>query len=142
MFSIAYKMVGDKDIVNDILQEVFLSYYEKEQANQTIEFPSAWLVRAVINKCIDFSTRQTKHVQLEAIHPEPEIELKEEHPEAAALRRALKKLNSKELKLVLLYSEGYSYKEMAEATNIRFSSIGKLLSRALNKLKEIMRANH
>jgi len=48
---------------------------------------------------------------------------------------ALSKLKSKNKLLVLLYSEGLSYKEMSELTDIKLSSIGKTLSRTLSTLK-------
>ncbi len=38
--------------------------------------------------------------------------------------------------LAVLYSEGLSYKELAQATGINLSSVGKMLSRTLKKLGE------
>ena len=52
------------------------------------------------------------------------------------IRKALSNLKPQERILAVLYSEGFSYKEMAELTDIKFSSIGKMLSRTLGKLKE------
>jgi DNA-directed RNA polymerase specialized sigma24 family protein len=37
--------------------------------------------------------------------------------------------------LLTLYSEDFSYKEIAEITGIKFSSVGKTLARALKKLQ-------
>jgi RNA polymerase sigma-70 factor (ECF subfamily) len=48
---------------------------------------------------------------------------------------ALVKLKPRDRMLAVLYSEGLSYKEMAEATGIRFASVGKLLSRTLEKIE-------
>jgi len=42
------------------------------------------------------------------------------------------------MKIVILYSEEYSYKEIAKIAEINFSSVGKTLSRTLQKLKEIL----
>ena len=55
--------------------------------------------------------------------------------EKVALNKALDRLKPDERFLVVLYSEGLSYKEMAEVTEIKFSSIGKTLSRILKKIE-------
>jgi RNA polymerase sigma-70 factor (ECF subfamily) len=57
----------------------------------------------------------------------------------ATLNQAIAKLKPQEMKLVILYSEGYSYKEIAQMADINFSSVGKTLSRTLHKLKEILK---
>ena len=49
---------------------------------------------------------------------------------------AVSKLNSQEKILATVYSEGLSYKEIAEVTGIKFSSIGKMLSRTLKKMEK------
>jgi len=53
----------------------------------------------------------------------------------AALNQVLDKLKPDERFLVVLYSEGLSYKEMAEVTEIKFTSVGKTLSRILKKIE-------
>lgn len=60
MFGIAKKMVSDEDIVSDIVQEIFIYYYEKLQNGSVIENPKSWLIRATINKCIDHVNRRKK----------------------------------------------------------------------------------
>ena len=51
------------------------------------------------------------------------------------VQAALSSLNPHERALMVLYSEGMSYKEIAESTGMRFSSVGKTLSRTLEKLE-------
>ncbi len=53
-----------------------------------------------------------------------------------AIYEALDKLKHNEKILAILYSEGFSYKEMAEISGIKMSSIGTTLSRTLKKLKK------
>ena len=52
-----------------------------------------------------------------------------------SLSNLISKLDDKDQSLVVLYSEGYSYKEIAEITGINFNSVGKTLSRILEKLR-------
>ena len=52
-----------------------------------------------------------------------------------SLSNLISKLDGKDQSLVVLYSEGYSYKEIAEITSMNFNSVGKTLSRILEKLR-------
>ena len=142
MFSIAQKMVNDKEAACDIVQEVFVYYYEKSQTGYVVEYPRSWLLRAVINKCIDHIAGQKEFVQLENISQEKaqEEDTSDKQQSEVIVRNALKQLKSQEeMQLVILYSEGCSYKEISEITGIKFTSIGKTLSRTLKKLKEILK---
>ena len=144
MFSIAKKMVNDRDAACDIVQDIFVYFYEKLREGYIVERPQNWLLRATINKCIDYSADQKDFVQLDNLAPrdEQQEDVFEKKQSEAIVRKALKQLKShEEMQLVLLYSEGYSYKEISEITGIRFTSIGKTLSRSLKKLKEILIKN-
>lgn len=145
MFCIAKKMVSDEDVVCDIVQEVFVYCYEKTQNGAVIHSPQNWLVRATINKCIDYLNRKKKHARLDAVERFEAGEASTDEPsDVAILSEALAELKPREMKLVMLYGEGYSYKEIAQMADIHFSSVGKILSRALERLKEeiVKRKNH
>jgi len=129
-------MVGSRDTARDIVQEVFVHYYERETEGHLILYPSSWLYRVLINKCIDFLKQATK---FQTISPsdheraeEPD-DMKEQR--IAMVHAALSALNPHERALMALYSEGMSYREIAESSGIRFSSVGKTLSRTLEKLE-------
>ena len=139
MFCVARKIVGDKDIVCDIVQEIFVSYYEKLQNGHVINYPNSWLMRAVINKSVDYVNQQKKYLRLDAIQDDKEEGIIEKRQSEIAIQQAICRLNHKEMELVLLYSENFSYKEIAQMTGIRFSSVGKTLSRSLKRLKGILK---
>ena len=144
MFSIAKKMVNDKDAACDIVQDIFMYYYEKLREEYVVERPQNWLLRATINKCIDYSAAQKDFLHLDSLGPveEQQEDDFEKKQSEAIVRKALRQLKSKEeMQLVLLYSEGYSYKEISEITGIRLTSVGKTLSRTLKKLKELLIKN-
>ncbi len=134
VFRVAQKMLSDNDEAADIVQEVFIYLFNRMKDRNSINNTKSWLCRATINKCIDkqkFNNRfEQIDTQLERVNNEPENELAIEE-----LNNALSTLNSNEKALVILYSEGMSYKEMAEATGMKFTSIGKTLSRTLKKLE-------
>ena len=140
MFGIAVKMVNDKDVASDIVQEVFVYYFEKLQNGHTIQHLQSWLIRATMNKCVDYLKRRKKHTPLSAVSDlADEEETFEIQQPDVILKQAIAKLKPLEIKLIMLYSEGYSYKEIAQITEINFTSVGKTLSRTLHKLKEILK---
>jgi DNA-directed RNA polymerase specialized sigma24 family protein len=55
---------------------------------------------------------------------------------------AISKLKPQEKILAAFYSEGLSYKELAEVTGIRYSSMGKVISRTLKKIEKELRNQH
>ena len=132
-------MVGDRDVVCDIVQEIFVSYYEKLRNGHAVNHPNSWLLRAVINKSVDYVNRQKKYVRLDAGYDDKEEDVVEKRQSEAVMQQALRRLNHQEMELVTLYSEDFSYKEIAQITGIRFSSVGKTLSRSLKKLGEILK---
>jgi RNA polymerase sigma-70 factor (ECF subfamily) len=143
MYRLAVKMIGSNDAVHDIVQEVFVCLYEKHKDTKSIENYGGWLYRATYYKCADYLKQQGRFSKLEIVKNacvnDGDFEKKEEKE---MVHRALNKLDTKVRFLVLLYSEGLSYKEMAEVTEIKFSSIGKTLSRALKKLEKELKEEY
>jgi len=140
MFRVGLKMINDKDAVSDILQDVFAYYYQKTQSGQHVYQPKSWLVRATINKCIDYLKYKKRHLRIESIGPIPtNEEVNETIQDKATIKLALSQLKQREKTLALLYSEGLSYKEISEITDIKLTSVGKMLSRTLKKLHGILK---
>ncbi len=144
MFRVAKKMVNDYDAGSDIVQEVFISLYDNLNKGNYILFPQSWLYKATSNKCIDYLKKQKQFLGIESIKDtKAEDEQIERKETKALIRLAISKLKPREKMLAVLYSEGLSYKEMARATGIKYSSIGKMLSRTLKKLeKELKNQNY
>ena len=140
LFRLATKMVHDETVVDDIVQEVFVYYFEKTQSGHKINNPSGWLARATMNKCVDYLRDKEKFTQLNNVN-EPMMEEKpfEINKTEVILKQAISKLKPVEMQIVILYSEEYSYKEISQIVKINFSSVGKTLSRTLQKLKEILK---
>jgi len=140
MFRLAMKMVHDETTVDDIVQEVFVYYFEKMQNGHKVNHPQSWLARATMNKCVDYLRHREKFTQLNTVS---ELTIEENpfeiHTTDVLLKQAISKLKPLEIKIIILYSEAYSYKEIAEIAKINFSSVGKTLSRTLQKLKEILK---
>jgi RNA polymerase sigma-70 factor (ECF subfamily) len=136
MHRVAKRMVNDSEVVSDIVQDVFIYLYEKLNNGTEILYPKSWLYRVTSNKCIDFLRKQKRFQDINnLIISTTEDKSSELREMKAIVSNALNKLKPQEKALAVLYSEGLSYKEIAEATGIKFSSIGKKLSRTLKKLE-------
>ena len=147
MFGIALKMVGDDDTASDIVQEVFIYLFDKLNNGNVILHLNTWLYRATINKSIDCLRKQKRFRTIESLKGNKISTTDEDAIDkietSDAINSAISKLKPKEKSLVVLYSEGLSYKDIAIATGIKFSSVGKMLSRTLGKLKnELKKENY
>lgn len=133
LFRIAAKILQDPEGTKDVVQDVFSAYYFAMNNERIIRDTKNWLVRSTINKAIDYKRKMSRTVSME--NPLPETE-EQTHDEASDILNAIAHLNEKEQTLVVLYSEGYSYKEIAEMTGRNWHSIGKTLSRIMDKIKK------
>ena len=133
LFRIAAKMLQDPEGAKDVVQDVFTAYYFAMSNEKVIRDTKNWLVRSTINKGIDYKRKTARTVTME----KPICETGEQTlNEASDILNAITHLNEKEQTLVVLYSEGYSYKEIAEMTGRNLPSIGKTLSRIMEKIKK------
>jgi RNA polymerase sigma-70 factor (ECF subfamily) len=142
MFRVAKKMIGNNDVALDIVQDVFLSFYNKFSNGHSILYPDSWLYKAVTNKSIDAlrHCKKFQHVELtDGRKVLDEVPEKNEE-DFATLNKVLSKLKTHEKALVVLYSEGLSYKEMADSTGVNYLSIGKTLSRTLEKIEKELKS--
>ncbi len=143
VYRVAQKLVRDEDTVADIIQEIFIYLHEKMEEGKVIQYPKSWLYRATYNKCIDYLKNKNRFQTIDNFKDCLEDEnVLDESDLLKEIQCALSKLKAEEKFLVILYSEGLSYKELAETTGIKFSSIGKTLSRALQKIQLELKKKH
>lgn len=142
LYQLARRIINNENVACDIIQDVFVRYFEKMEQGYLFRDTPAWLTRVTMNKSFDYLKQMKMHVQLDTfdlLEISADVDTDEMYVEPLKLRKAVSCLKPKEIKLVLLYSEGYSYKEIAEMADINFTSVGKSLSRAIGKIKENLR---
>ncbi|QZE15780.1 sigma-70 family RNA polymerase sigma factor [Halosquirtibacter laminarini] len=143
IYGVACNMLHDSDDARDVIQDIFIYLHKVLKKGKIIEKPPNWLMRVTINRCIDLLNNRKKFCTEEHIPiVVTEEKILEKKQDREILKEALKQLNPKERALATLYGEGASYKEMAEITGIKFTSIGGTLSRTLKKLNEILKTLH
>lgn len=141
VYILACKIVKDSEVSKDIAQEVFLKLHHFLEDGRQVLNVEGWLNRTTYNHCLNYLRDSKKWHQSklsENIKTESGSDLSMiQEEERRQLRHCLSLLNEKEQVLVSLYSEGMSYKEIAEITGLRFSSVGTTLARSLAKLKKL-----
>ena len=136
LFRIAAKMLRDTDAARDVIHDVFMAYYFVLNDKKVIKDEKNWLIRCTINKGVDFLRKNKKIVSNETVaKSDNTLQTIDSQLDLISISNLISKLDAKDQSLVVLYSEGYSYKEIAEITGINFNSVGKTLSRILEKLR-------
>ena len=136
LFRIAAKMLRDSDAARDVVHDVFMAYYFVLNDKKVIKDTKNWLIRCTINKGVDFLRKNKRIISDEtATKQNSTSQTIDNQLDLISISNLISKLDAKEQSLVVLYSEGYSYKEIAEITNMNFNSVGKTLSRILEKLR-------
>lgn len=143
LYRVANKMIADEQVVADIVQEVFVMLYEKLKNGDKVIYVKSWLYRSTINKSIDYIKSSKKFENLQEQIDYTQNNALEVNETQQLISTCLNKLPENERLLVILYSEGLSYKEIAEVTGIKLTSIGKTLSRLLRKIEaDIKKQRH
>jgi len=144
VYALTSKLLNNSDDAADIVQEVFIKLHQEITNNNIILYPKTWLYRVSVNKVVNHWNRKKEHVSLEhndAIQKTSDSYFNDNidsNTKKAIFDVALNKLKPTEKTIILLYSEGLSYKEIAEIGEVPFNSVGKLISRTLEKLKLIL----
>ncbi len=134
LLRIAFLYLKNTAEAEDIVQEVLLSYWQKEPALQTEAARKSWFYKVTANRCRD---RLRSHWFRNRGELPPELPYLP--PEESDLLDAMLKLNAKyRIPLHLHYYEGYSLKEIGQILNLRPSTVGTRLHRGKELLKTIL----
>jgi RNA polymerase sigma factor (sigma-70 family) len=137
-FVTAFRILKDKMWAEDIVHDVFLSYYDNLKNNKSILNELAWLRKCTANACIN-AFRKKHHLELSA---ESVIisEQEESNFEGVALEKILEAINKLPhgyriiTELILL--DQWSHDEVGELLGISASTSRSQLTRARKILQE------
>jgi RNA polymerase sigma-70 factor (ECF subfamily) len=141
VFSIAVYTLGDRDIADDVTQQIFLKLFTAiGQFRGDSEF-TTWLYRLVVNACLD-EKRRTKRFVAWADTPmtsprdkKPQEKQYARREIAAAVQSAIQQLKPRyRLPILLKYVEGMSYEEIAEVMSCSKGTVASRLNRGHGEL--------
>ena len=137
VYSIALRFTGDEALAMDIAQDVFLKLFSTIGEFRGDSAFTTWVYRLVVNACLDHKRRAWRLIpiadDLLAVLRAPGNSLDRIlHSEMRErVRRAIEKL-SPELRMVVVlrYTEGLSYEEIAEVLGCATGTVASRLNRA------------
>jgi RNA polymerase sigma factor (sigma-70 family) len=142
MFNTSLRIVNDTMEAEDIMQESFLSAFEKiETYSGTVSF-GAWLKKIVINRSLDALSRKKAifedietHVGIKDSSSEEIAQKEEMDVKVEEVKEAIERLpDGYRIILSLYLLEGYDHDEIADILGINSSTSRSQLSRAKQKL--------
>jgi RNA polymerase sigma-70 factor (ECF subfamily) len=142
MYNTSLRIVNDTMEAEDIMQESFLSAFEKiETYSGTVSF-GAWLKKIVINRSLDALSRRKaifedieSHTGISDDSSDDNARYEEVDSKIGEVKEAIEKLpDGYRIILSLYLLEGYDHDEIAEILKISSSTSRSQLSRARQKL--------
>tara|TARA_B100001027_G_scaffold208333_1_gene173513 strand:+ start:125 stop:709 length:585 start_codon:yes stop_codon:yes gene_type:complete len=148
VFSLAYKLTGNREMANDVAQEAFIRAWkaiEKFRGDSTF---STWIYRITVNTAWTLRRKAKKHntINIDDTY-EPVVIDEKKDPELVAINsdlssvliNALDKIPIEQRIIVELKNiEGRSHKEIAEYLDISVTAAKVRLHRAHQKLRQIL----
>lgn len=135
VFRLAVSCLKNRADAEDILQEVFISYYRHAPEFESCEHEKAWLLRVTANACISLLRSPWRRF----LSPIPETTPAGEPAEGQWLIDLVHRLPPKHALVIHLhYYEDYSVKEIASILRISEGTVKSRLSRARKQLGELI----
>lgn len=145
LFNYFYYHCGEKAVAEDLVQEVFIKYWDKienvkEGKEKSYLFTSAknLLINRSAHKAVvvKFETNFTNHQKPDT--PDFIYEMQEFH---GKLQEAISKLTPGEREVFLMNRvDGYKYREIAELLQVSQKAIEKRMHKALVKLRKLYKS--
>lgn len=143
VYSVVYKMIADREEVNDVSQEVFIRLYRSLEKYNPEYKMSTWIVKITSNLCLDTLRKKKQDtVSLDdAIGVSSDVDTPEEtlikNQKTLLIKKAINELPEKyKILITLFHNNGMSYEEMTKVLNEPMSIIKNRLYRARLMLKE------
>jgi RNA polymerase sigma-70 factor (ECF subfamily) len=136
----AFTMLNDNDMAKDVVQQVFVTLWEKKEILNITMSVKAYLYRAVYNSCVNRQTRAQKHQPISP-HNEEQLPVKPEFLSdirelRTTLEQAIQSLPP-QCRMVFLKSreEEKSYPVIARELDISVKTVEAQISKALRILR-------
>jgi RNA polymerase sigma factor (sigma-70 family) len=151
LYSLAYRIVADQQIAEDLLQEAFLSIWKRSSTFSPQSGAARnWLISIVHHRAIDYLRRVRRRSVLQEA-PLAEIDIDEltafpdvwdeawRSVQSSQLRAALMKIPTEQrLVIELAYFQGWSHTEIAQGTETPLGTVKARMRLGLQHLKRIL----
>jgi RNA polymerase sigma-70 factor (ECF subfamily) len=150
IFNLIGRMVGRREVVEDIAQEVFIKAYRKLGMFRGDSSFYTWLYTIALNTCRNYYRSRERSIKTVDIEESAEAmeksqpsqraeEILERRQKAMLVRQALDQLPADQKQvLVLCDLEGLGYQEIADFLKIPIGTVRSRIFRARMNLKELL----
>jgi RNA polymerase sigma-70 factor (ECF subfamily) len=145
VYSIALRYTGNRAAALDISQDVFLKLLSSIQDFRGDAGFESWLYRLVVNRCLDDHRRGRRFRDFvqKVFLPQPPSALHEilRTETEQQVQRGIEKLPPEQrIVVVLRYTEGFSYEQIAEILGVSMGTVASRLNRAHKVLEKRLAA--
>lgn len=141
VYAFCVKMLGDRELARDVMQETFLRVYENRDRLVNISSFKAWIFTIARNQCLNQIRKARWQVPLDterdlvAERSETPISLLEKNERVALVARYLNELSDEYREVIILREyQNMSYDEIAAVTRSTLSAVKSRLFKARRKL--------
>lgn len=152
LFSYIYRLVGNREEAEDILQNVFIKAYRNIKTFDIERKFSSWIYRIAHNEAINFLKKRSKKKFVsweDVVASKDKMETKSDErspidiwirkESALEVKGALEKLPEKYRKVLMLrYFSENSYEEIGKIIKSPVNTVGTLINRAKKKLMSVI----
>lgn len=142
LFTFALNMVFRKDVANDIVQEVFITIYEKSVFSNYRGSLKAYLYTSVRNRCYNYLRDAKVEDRNMALYAEAavysdNVDTIDEEEVLEKIRQVMDELPDRCREVCLLrFVHGYKYSDIAEQLSMNENTVKVQLHRGMEKIKE------
>lgn len=146
VYSVAYRVLGSPEDAEELALDVFMKLHQRPLDDVDDGALGGWLYRSTLNASFNALRSRRRRFQwlkrvaiLQRSDPvggdDPSAMI-EKADDAQIVRNVLQRLPEKQRNALVLRSQGFQYREIAEVLEIAESSVGTTLARGERKLRE------
>jgi RNA polymerase sigma-70 factor (ECF subfamily) len=142
MYSVSMRIINNELEAEDVMQEAFLSAFNKLDTYKGEVSFGAWLKRIVVNRSLDYLKKRKVHFEEinEKTTQVADYQMETKEVDINLLKEAIQNLSDGYRVVLSLYLiEGYDHKEISQILGISNSSSRTQLLRAKTKLRELLK---
>jgi RNA polymerase sigma-70 factor (ECF subfamily) len=140
LFSFAFFRVGSYHTAQDIVQDVFLKFFQKKKMLASVENIKSYLLKSISNACMDYQRKYGKIKLLEVEHAGKEVAEEEEKKciaEFIRIETLLSDLPAEQAEVIKLkFVDDLNFVESAEMLNISVNTVKSRYRYGIEKLKQ------
>jgi RNA polymerase sigma-70 factor (ECF subfamily) len=137
LYRLALAMLHDPDAAQDVVQDTFARLIEHLRGDRQLTNARGWLYTVAAHACRDRQRRSGRWLPwVSERDTRSASETPDRFDDTRVILHAIRTLSPRDRLLIALRAQGLSYQEISGASGVGHTSVGRLLTRALNRLQK------